>query len=142
MLIKQKTTLEEDSILINFTKQYSKEINIVLNICRLILNKDKNIDAFLTQFTSIENKIILEVYIVGYNYKSNIVISDKIRIIKTLKDMGLIIKTDEFVSTSESKVIITLYIDKLKKNRHKQNINDIETYLKLCDLYIPILLHV
>ena len=78
----------------------------------------------------------------GYNYKSNTVIPDKIRIIKTLKDIGLIIKTDEFVSTSESKVIITLYIDKLKKNRHKQNINDIETYLKLCDLYIPISLHV
>lgn len=142
MLIKQKTTLEEDSILINFTNQYSKEIDIVLNICRLILNKDKNIDAFLTQFTSIENKIILEVYIVGHNYKSNIVISDKIRIIKTLKGIGLIIKTDEFVSILESKVIITLYIDKLKKNRHKQNINDIETYLKLCDLYIPISLHV
>ena len=142
MLIKQKTTLEEDSILINFTNQYSKEIDIVLNICRLILNKDKNIDAFLTQFTSIENKIILEVYIVGHNYKSSIVISDKIRIIKTLKDIGLIIKTDEFVSTSESKVIITLYIDKLKKNRHKQNINDIETYLKLCDLYVPISLHI
>lgn len=34
MLIKQKTTLEED--------------NIVLNICRLILNKNKNIDTFLT----------------------------------------------------------------------------------------------
>ena len=80
MLIKQKTTLEEDSILINFTNQYSKEIDIVLNICRLILNKDKNIDAFLTQFTSIKNKIILEVYIVGYNYKSNTVIPDKIRI--------------------------------------------------------------
>ena len=142
MLIKQKTTLEEDSILINFTNQYSKEIDIVLNICRLILNKDKNIDAFLTQFTSIKNKIILEVYIVGYNYKSNIVIPDKIRIIKTLKDIGLIIKTDEFVSTSESKVIITLYIDKLKKNRYKQNINDIETYLKLCDLYVPISLHI
>lgn len=142
MLIKQKTTLEEDSILINFTNQYSKEIDIVLNICRLILNKDKNIDAFLTQFTSIKNKIILEVYIVGHNYKSNIVISDKIRIIKTLKDIGLIIKIDEFVSILESKVIITLYIDKLKKNRHKQNINDIETYLKLCDLYIPISLHV
>lgn len=142
MLIKQKTTLEEDSILINFTNQYSKEIDIVLNICRLILNKDKNIDAFLTQFTSIKNKIILEVYIIRHNYKSNIVISDKIRIIKTLKDMGLIIKTDEFVSTLESKVIITLYIDKLKKNRHKQNINDIETYLKLCDLYIPISLPV
>ena len=142
MLIKQKTTLEEDNILINFTNQYSKEIDIVLNICRLILNKDKNIDAFLTQFTSIENKIILEVYIVGHNYKSSIVISDKIRIIKTLKDIGLIIKTDEFVSTSESKVIITLYIDKLKKNRHKQNINDIETYLKLCDLYVPISLHI
>ena len=142
MLIKQKTTLEEDSILIDFINQYSKEIDIVLNICRLILNKDKNIDAFLTQFTSIENKIILEVYIVGHNYKSNIVISDKIKIIKTLKDIGLIIKTDEFVSTSESKVIITLYIDKLKKNRHKQNINDIETYLKLCDLYVPISLHV
>ena len=133
MLIKQKTTLEEDSILINFTNQYSKEIDIVLNICRLILNKDKNINAFLTQFTSIENKIILEVYIVGHNYKSNIVIPDKIRII---------IKTDEFVSTSESKVIITLYIDKLKKKRHKQNINDIERYLKLCDLYIPISLHI
>ena len=142
MLIKQKTTLEEDSILINFTNQYSKEIDIVLNICRLILNKDKNINTFLTQFTSIENKIILEVYIVGHNYKSSIVISDKIRIIKTLKDIGLIIKTDEFVSTSESKVIITLYIDKLKKNRHKQNINDIETYLKLCDLYVPISLHI
>ena len=142
MLIKQKTTLEEDGILIDFINQYSKEIDIVLNICRLILNKDKNIDAFLTQFTSIENKIILEVYIVGHNYKSNIVISDKIRIIKTLKDIGLIIKTDEFVSTSESKVIITLYIDKLKKNRHKQNINDIEIYLKLCDLYIPISLHI
>ena len=142
MLIKQKTTSEEDNILINFTNQYSKEIDIVLNICRLILNKDKNIDAFLTQFTSIKNKIILEVYIVGYNYKSNIVIPDKIRIIKTLKDIGLIIKTDEFVSTSESKVIITLYIDKLKKNRHKQNINDIETYLKLCDLYVPISLHI
>ena len=85
MLIKQKTTLEEDSILINFTNQCSKEINIVLNICRLILNKDKNINAFLTQFTSIENKIILEVYIVGHNYKSNIVIPDKIRIIKNLK---------------------------------------------------------
>lgn len=56
--------------------------------------------------------------------------------------MGLIIKTDEFISTSESKVIITLYIDKLKKNRHKQNINDIETYLKLCNLYIPISLHI
>ena len=142
MLIKQKTTSEEDNILINFTNQYSKEIDIVLNICRLILNKDKNIDAFLTQFTSIKNKIILEVYIVGYNYKSNIVIPDKIRIIKTLKDIGLIIKTDEFVSTSESKVIITLYIDKLKKNRYKQNINDIETYLKLCDLYVPISLHI
>ena len=116
MLIKQKTTLEEDSILINFTNQYSKEIDIVLNICRLILNKDKNINAFLTQFTSIENKIILEVYIVWHNYKSNTVIPDKIRIIKTLKDIGLIIKTDDFVSTSESKVIITLYIDKLKKN--------------------------
>lgn len=142
MLIKQKTTLEEDNILINFTNQYSKEIDIVLNICRLILNKDKNINAFLTQFTSIENKIILEVYIVGHNYKSSIVISDKIRIIKTLKDIGLIIKTDEFVSILESKVIITLYIDKLKKNRHKQNINDIETYLKLCDLYVPISLHI
>ena len=142
MLIKQKTTLEEDNILINFTNRHSKEIDIVLNICRLILNKDKNINAFLTQFTSIENKIILEVYIVGHNYKSSIVISDKIRIIKTLKDTGLIIKTDEFVSTSESKVIITLYIDKLKKNRHKQNINDIETYLKLCDLYVPISLHI
>ena len=144
MLIKQKTALEEDSILINFTNQCSKEINIVLNICRLILNKDKNIDAFLTQFTSIENKIIffLEVYIVRHNYKSNIVIPDKMRIIKTLKDIGLIIKTDEFVSTSESKVIITLYIDKLKKNRYKQNINDIETYLKLCDLYVPISLHI
>ena len=142
MLIKQKTTLEEDSILINFTNQYSKEIDIVLNICRLILNKDKNIDAFLTQFTSIKNKIILVVYIVGPNYKSNIVIPDKIRITKTLKDIGLIIKTDEFVSTSESKVIITLYIDKLKKNRHKQNINDTETYLKLCDLYVPISLHI
>ena len=142
MLIKQKTTLEEDSILTDFINQYFKEIDIVLNICRLILNKDKNIDAFLTQFTSIENKIILEVYIVGHNYKSNIVISDKIRIIKTLKDIGLIIKTDELVNILESKVIITLYIDKLKKNRHKQNINDIETYLKLCDLYIPISLHV
>ena len=142
MLIKQKTTLEEDNILINFTNRYSKEIDIVLNICRLILNKDKNIDAFLTQFTSIENKIILKVYIVGHNYKSHIVISDKIRIIKTLKDIGLIIKTDEFVRTSESKVIITLYIDKLKKNRYKQNINDIETYLKLCDLYVPISLHI
>lgn len=142
MLIKQKITLEEDNILINFTNQYSKEIDIVLNICRLILNKNKNIDAFLTQFTSIENKIILEVYIVGHNYKSNIVISDKIRIIKTLKGIGLIIKTDEFVSILESKVIITLYIDKLKKNRHKQNINDIETYLKLCDLYVPISLHI
>ena len=142
MLIKQKTTLEEDNILINFTNQHSKEIDIVLNICRLILNKDKNIDAFLTQFTSIENKIILEVYIVGHNYKSNIVISDKIRIIKTLKDIELIIKTDEFVSTSESRIMITLCIDKLKKNRHKQNINDIETYLKLCDLYVPISLHI
>ena len=142
MLIKQKTTLEEDSILTDFINQYFKEIDIVLNICRLILNKDKNIDAFLTQFTSIENKIILEVYIVGPNYKSNIVIPDKIRIIKTLKDIGLIIKTDELVNILESKVIITLYIDKLKKNRHKQNINDIETYLKLCDLYIPISLHV
>ena len=144
MLIKQKTTLEEDGILIDFINQYSKEIDIVLNICRLILNKDKNIDAFLTQFTSIENKIILEVYIVGHNYKSNTVIPDKIKIIKTLKDIGLIIKTDEFISTSEleSKVIITLYIDKLKKNRHKQNINDIETYLKLCDLYVPISLHI
>ena len=78
MLIKQKTTLEEDNILINFTNQHSKEIDIVLNIYRLILNKDKNINAFLTQFTSIENKIILEVYIVGHNYKSNIVIPDKI----------------------------------------------------------------
>lgn len=142
MLIKQKTTLEEDSILINFTNQYSKEIDIVLNICRLILNKDKNIDASLTQFTSIENKIILEVYIVGHNYKSNIVIPDKIRIIKTLKDIGLIIETDKLTNIYERKVIITLYIDKLKKNRYKQNINDIETYLKLCDLYVPISLHI
>ena len=142
MLIKQKTTLEEDSILTNFINQYSKEIDIVLNICRLLLNKDKDIDTFLTQFTSIENKIILEAYIVGHNYKSNIAIPDEIQIIKILKDMGLIIKTDEFTNTLESKVIITLYIDKLEKNRHKQDINDIETYLKLCDLYMPILLHI
>ena len=97
MLIKQKTTLEEDSILTNFINQYSREIDIVLNICRLILNKDKDIDAFLTQFTSIENKIILETYIVGHNYKSNLTIPYEI--IKTLKDIGLIIKTDEFINT-------------------------------------------
>ena len=142
MLIKQKTTSEEDSILINFTNQYSREIDIVLNICRLILNKDKDIDVFLTQFRLIENKIILEAYIVGHNYKSNIAIPDEIQIIKILKDIGLIIKTDEFTNMLESKVIITLYIDKLKKNRHKQDINDIETYLKLCDLYIPISLRI
>lgn len=142
MLIKQKTTLEEDSILTNFINQYSKEIDIVLNICRLLLNKNKDIDTFLTQFTSIENKIILEVYIVGHNNKSNMAISDEIQIIKILKDIGLIIKTDEFTNTLESKVIITLYIDKLKKNKHKQDINDIETYLKLCDLYIPISLRI
>ena len=97
MLIKQKTTLEEDSILTNFINQYSREIDIVLNICRLILNKDKDIDAFLTQFTSIENKIILETYIVVHNYKSNLTIPYEI--IKTLKDIGLIIKTDEFINT-------------------------------------------
>lgn len=142
MLIKQKTTLEEDSILINFINQYSKEIDIVLNICRLLLNKNKDIDTFLTQFTSIENKIILEVYIVGHNNKSNIAIPDEIKVIKILKNMGLIIKTDEFTNTLESKVIITLYIDKLEKNKHKQDINDIETYLKLCDLYMPISLHI
>lgn len=142
MLIKQKTTLEEDSILTNFINQYFKEIDIVLNICRLLLNKDKDIDTFLTQFTSIENKIILEVYIVGYNHKSNIAIPDEIKIIKILKNMGLIIKTDEFTNTLESKVIITLYVDKLEKNKHKQDINDIETYLKLCDLYTPISLHI
>lgn len=142
MLIKQKTTLEEDSILTNFINQYSKEIDIVLNICRLLLNKDKDIDTFLTQFTLIENKIILEAYIVGHNNKSNIAIPDEIQILKILKDIGLIIKTDEFTNTLESKVIITLYIDKLKKNRHKQDINDIETYLKLCDLYIPISLRI
>lgn len=142
MLIKQKTTLEEDSILTNFINQYSKEIDIVLNICRLLLNKDKDIDTFLTQFTSIENKIILEVYIVGHNNKSNMAISDEIQIIKILKDIGLIIKTDESTNMLESKVIITLYIDKLKKNGHKQDINDIETYLKLCDLYIPISLRI
>lgn len=142
MLIKQKTTLEEDSILINFINQYSKEIDIVLNICRLLLNKNKDIDTFLTQFTSIENKIILEVYIVGHNNKSNMAISDEIQIIKILKDIGLIIKIDEFTNMLESKVIITLYIDKLKRNKHKQDINDIETYLKLCDLYIPISLRI
>lgn len=142
MLIKQKTTLEEDSILINFINQYSKEIDIVLNICRLLLNKNKDIDTFLTQFTLIENKIILEVYIVGHNNKSNIAIPDEIKVIKILKNMGLIIKTDEFTNTLESKVIITLYIDKLEKNKHKQDINDIETYLKLCDLYMPISLHI
>ena len=141
MLIKQKTTLEEDSILTNFINQYSREIDIALNVCRLILNKDKDMDAFLTQFTSIENKIILEAYIVGHNNESNITILDKTEIIKTLKDTGLIIKTDEFINTLESKVTVTLYIDKLKKNKHKQNINDIETYLKLCDLYIHIPLH-
>lgn len=140
MLIKQNTTLEEDRILTNFINQYSREIDIVLNICRLILNKDKDIDAFLTQFTLIENKIILEAYIVGHNNENNITISDKTEIIKILKDIGLIIKTDEFTNTLESKVTITLYIDKLKKN--KQSINDIETYLKLCDLYIHIPLHI
>lgn len=142
MLIKQKTTLEEDSILINFINQYSKEIDIVLNICRLLLNKNKDIDTFLTQFTLIENKIILEVYIVGHNNKSNIAIPDEIKVIKILKNMGLIIKTDESTNMLESKVIITLYIDKLEKNKHKQDINDIETYLKLCDLYMPISLHI
>ena len=142
MLIKQKTTLEEDSILTDFINQYFKEIDIVLNICRLLLNKNKDIDTFLTQFTSIENKIILEVYIVGHNYKSSIAIPDKIKILKILKDIGLIIKTDEFTNMLESKVIITFYIDKLKKNKHKQDINDIETYLKLCDLYTPISLHI
>ena len=40
-----------------------------------------------------------------------------------LKDIGLIIKTDEFVSTSESKVIITLYIDKLKNTFKEIKIN-------------------
>ena len=116
MLIKQKTILE-DSVLTNFINQYSREINIVLNICRLILNKNKNIDTFLTQFTSIENKIVLRVYIIGRTYKS-LIISDKteiLEIIKTLKDAGLIIKTDEFINILESKVIITLYTDKLKK---------------------------
>lgn len=140
MLIKQKTILE-DSVLTNFINQYSREINIVLNICRLILNKNKNIDTFLTQFTSIENKIVLRVYIIGRTYKS-LIISNKteiLEIIKTLKDAGLIIKTDEFINILESKVIITFYADKLKKN--KQNINDIETYLKLRDLYIDIPLH-
>lgn len=139
MLIKQKTTLEEDNIVTNFINQYSKEINIVLNICRLILNKNKNIDTFLTQFTSIENKIVLRAYIIGRNHKSNLIISDKTEIIKTLKDAGLIIETDKFINTLESNIIITLYTDKLKKN--KQNINDIETYLKLRDLYIDIPLH-
>ena len=141
MLIKYKTTLEEDNILINFINQYSREINIALNICRLILNKDKNMDASLTQFTSIENKIVLRVYIIGRTYKS-LIISDKteiLEIIKTLKDAGLIIETDKFIDTLESNIIITLYTDKLKKN--KQNINDIETYLKLRDLYIDIPLH-
>lgn len=60
MLIKQKTALGEDSILTNFINQYFEEIDIALNICRLILNKDKNIDACLTQFTSIENKIVFK----------------------------------------------------------------------------------
>lgn len=135
MLIKQKTILE-DSVLTNFINQYFKEIDIALNICRLILNKDKNIDASLIQFTSIENKIVLKAYIIGRTYKSNLIIPD---IIKTLKDTGLIIETDKFINTLESKVTITLYTDKLKKN--KQNINDIETYLKLRDLYIDIPLH-
>lgn len=138
MFIKQKTILE-DSVLTNFINQYFKEIDITLNICRLILNKDKNIDASLIQFTSIENKIVLKAYIIGRTYKSNLIISDKTEIIKTLKDAGLIIETDKFINTLESKVTITLYTDKLKKN--KQNINDIETYLKLRDLYIHIPLH-
>ena len=140
--MKQKTTLEEDNIVTNFINQYSREINIVLNICRLILNKNKNIDTFLTQFTSIENKIVLRVYIIGRNHKSNLIISDKteiLEIIKTLKDAGLIIETDKFINTLESNIIITLCTDKLKKN--KQNINDIETYLKLRDLYIDIPFH-
>lgn len=136
MLIKQKTALGEDRVLINFIDQYFKEIDIALNICRLILNKDKNIDACLTQFTSIENEIILKAYIIGYNHKSNLTIPD---IIKTLKDTGLIIEIDKLTDTLASKVTITLYTDKLKKN--KQNINDIETYLKLRDLYIHIQLY-
>ena len=130
-LIRQITN-EENNFLTEFKNEYSEEIDIALNIARILLNKDKQVDIILDNFTIIEDKVTIEVWIVGYTSEQNVIIPNDV--IDLMKTIELTIQTDNTINRLDSKTIMTFNIDKIKE--YKQDIILLKTCLKLFDLYM------
>ena len=128
----RQITNEENNFLTEFKNEYSEEIDIALNIARIFLNKNKQVDIILDNFTIIEDKVTIEVWIVGYTLEQNIIFPNDV--IDLMKTIELTIQTDDTINRLDSKIIMTFNIDKIKEC--KQDIILLKTCLKLFDLYI------
>ena len=121
----------------NFQQIYDEEINIAYSLACILANKDLNSQFFVNETVILDNKLKIHGYLIGYKkdteYPSSI-ISDIVS--NVLSKNYYEIAIDETIDKLDSKITITFNLDMLRK--HRENLLDIKTYLKLIDLYAKV----
>lgn len=121
----------------NFQQIYDEEINIAYSLACILANKDLNSQLFINETIVLDNKLKIYGYLIGYRkdtkYPSGI-ISDIVSNILSKNYYEIAI--NETIDKLDQKITITFNLEELQK--HKENLLDIKTYLKLINLYAKV----
>jgi hypothetical protein len=121
----------------NFQQIYDEEINIAYSLACILTNKDLNSQLFINETIVLDNKLKIHGHLIGYRkdikYPSGI-ISDIVSNILSKNYYEIVI--NETIDKLDQKITITFNLEELQK--HKENLLDIKTYLKLINLYAKV----